>query len=526
LPGGLEDGLEGVFGDGAVGVAEDGADGSIHAWIEAWAEEGDGEVGWGVEREDFEVVLVHSGARLLPTLGHRLGEYAGRQLQKRGLRLILERRVKAVTAHYVTLDNGDSIPAGTVISTIGNAPHPVVRELAEAMDLDAPRGRLRVDSALRVPGTDWLWSAGDCAVVPKAGGGDCPPTAQFATREGTLLGKNLLAVRVGKEPKPFAFKGLGELAAIGHRTAVAEIFGRRFSGFLAWWMWRSIYLSKLPGVQRKLRVMVDWTFDLFFPRDINLLNPRYSKMLKEVHLESGDVLFNPGEPAFSLYFVQQGAVEIRHGDRLIKRVPKGEYFGERALLEDRIWRFRAVATEPTRLIALAAHEFHAIVSGSRALETLFKRSAQAYRPVDEVESIRSLLGAETLATSASELVNREVDTLRRETPLEEALQLFRDKRHGSYPLLDEDGKSPGVIQRDALFDRLKSGWNPEDTVASLPVAELPALAIEETGGRIVEVMTRSGRNKILVTDAGGSFVGLVTIMDLLEHSLERRAVRT
>lgn len=475
-----------------------------------------------VGRDDFEVVLVHSGPYLLPSLGEGLGRYAGRALEGRGLRLVLERRVKAVTAHYVTLSDGESIPAGTVVSTVGNAPHPVMLGLSDALSLEAERGRIRVLDTLQVPGHDWLWAAGDGALVPKKGGGDCPATAQFAMRQGTLLGRNLLARREGRAARSFTFQGLGELAAIGHHTAVAEIMGMRFSGFVAWWMWRSIYLSKLPGLQRKLRVMVDWTFDLFFPRDINLLNPRYSKPLKEVHLEAGDILFNPGEPAFSLYFVQSGEMEIRDGERLIKKVPAGEYFGERALLEDRIWRFQAVAVESSRLIALAAPEFHAIVSGSSALRTLFQRSAQAYQPVDEVAAINRLLQPATLAKSAAELVNPEVDALTPDTTLSEALELFRSKRHGSYPLVDEDGRVVGVIKRDALFDRLKSGeWDAGATVAELPVSDLPMLPGSTSGGQIVDVMMRSGRNKILVTQEGGRLKGLVTIMDLLDDSIAR-----
>jgi NADH dehydrogenase len=117
-------------------------------------------------------------------------------------------------------------------------------------------------------------------------------------REGFCVGENLAATVFERPLIPFTFTGLGELASIGHRTAVAQIAGINFSGFIAWFMWRSIYLMKLPGLDRKLRVMVEWTFDLFFPRDINLLTPDYSSPLQEMHLNEGDVLFRAGEPAF------------------------------------------------------------------------------------------------------------------------------------------------------------------------------------------------------------------------------------
>ena len=502
-----------VVGGGYSGVETAGEVLDLMAGMQRWYPQ--------VGPEDYEVVLVHSGPVLLPTLGERLGEYAGRKLAERGLRLVLESRVKVVTAHYVMLDTGEAIETSTVISTVGNAPNPVVSQLCESLGLKTERGRIEVGPDLRVPGCEWLWAAGDCAMVPKNDGGYCPATAQFAMRQGTRLGRNLIANFAGRPPQPFTFTGLGELAAIGHRTAVAEISGLRFSGFIAWWMWRTIYLSKLPGFQTKLRVLVDWTFDLFFPRDINLLNPRFSNPLREIRLEPGDVLFNPGEPAISLYFVQSGQMEIRDaGGALIKKVPGGEYFGERALLEDRIWRFRAVAVEPSTLIALAAPEFHAIVKGSSALRTLFKRSAQAYASTDQMSEIKRQLQDHTLGKTAAELMNRSVDHLRIDMTLTDAMRLFREHRHGSYPLLDLDGKVLGVVKRDDLYDRIKQGGiEGRATVAELPVTELPVLPEATPALVLIDVMTRSGRNKILMVDPEGHLTGLVTIMDLLEDSL-------
>ncbi|MDX1414876.1 MAG: hypothetical protein R3293_11845, partial [Candidatus Promineifilaceae bacterium] len=115
-----------------------------------------------------------------------------------------------------------------------------------------------------------LWAAGDCAQIPdpSRAGAYYPPTAQHATREGKLLGQNVAAAMQGKALKPFTFKTLGSLAALGHQLAVAEIFGFRFSGFLAWLMWRAIYLSKLPSFEKQLRVLFDWVLDIFFPPDI------------------------------------------------------------------------------------------------------------------------------------------------------------------------------------------------------------------------------------------------------------------
>ncbi len=473
---------------------------------------------------DFQVTLVHSQDHLLPTLNRRLGEYAQRKLEERGLRILLQRRAKAVTAHSLYLDNDERLETATVISTIGNSPHPVVVNLAEKLGLPTEKGRLRVDRYLRVLGSEHLYAAGDCAAVPLGDkeGRYCPATAQFAMRQGAVLGRNLLAWRDRRPLQAFTFQGLGELAAIGHRTAVAQILHFQFSGFFAWFLWRTIYLGKLPGLQRKLHVMVDWTFDLFFKRDINLLNPQYTRKLRTQHLEPGDVLFLPGEPAFSLYFVKEGKIEILDGEILVKTVLSGDYFGERALLEDGIWRYQARAAAPTTLIALGAPEFKALLEGSNALKRLFARSAQAYISADDLKALKNQLSAVTLARPASELMNDEPDCLTLQTSLRQALALFRAKRHGSYPIIDEEGRLLGMVKRDDLFDYLKSHPGSEtQTIAALPHENtLPLVGESVTGAEILEILLRSGRNKVLVVGESQKLLGIITLIDLVEDSLD------
>jgi NADH:ubiquinone reductase (H+-translocating) len=125
------------------------------------------------------------------------------------------------------------------------------------------------DEMLRVKGRSNEWAIGDAAAIPDAlTGKNCPPTAQFAIREARQLARNIHAVVRGRPPQPFRFAPLGALCVVGHHTACAEIKGLRFSGLFAWLMWRGIYLSKLPSLERKVRVLIDWVIELFFPRDI------------------------------------------------------------------------------------------------------------------------------------------------------------------------------------------------------------------------------------------------------------------
>ncbi len=130
------------------------------------------------------------------------------------------------------------------------------------------RGRITVNANLEVEGVDGLWALGDCALVPdRATGGYCPPTAQHASREGKVVAHNIVASVSGEPKEPFSFKTIGLLAAIGRRTGVARILGVNFSGFLAWFLWRGIYWSKLPRIEKKVRVAIDWALDVFFSKD-------------------------------------------------------------------------------------------------------------------------------------------------------------------------------------------------------------------------------------------------------------------
>jgi NADH dehydrogenase len=240
-----------------------------------------------IEPNEPSVTLVHSGDRLLGMLSERLGKYTGECLKEMGIKIVFNSRVRAVTARTVQLGDGVCLDATLVVCTVGNAPHPQIKALGESGALPVERGKVLVESTGRVKGLERVWSAGDCSLFPKADGGCCPETAQFAMRQGALVGRNIAATFTEGKQREFRFTGLGELATIGHRKAVAQVFGLRFSGILAWFMWRTIYLMKLPGFDRKLRVMAEWTFELFFPRDINLLTPNFSSPLGEMHLEPG-----------------------------------------------------------------------------------------------------------------------------------------------------------------------------------------------------------------------------------------------
>ena len=209
-------------------------------------------------------ILVTPDEVILPELNRKLGIYAQRKIALRGVEIVTGAKVEAFRDGVVELTNGERIPANTLIWTAGTAPNPLIA----ALPLPKRNGRIAVNDYLGVDGWPGVWAVGDCALVanPRAGG-FYPPTAQHALREGRAVARNVAATLYGGRKRPFRYSTVGQLAAIGRHMGVANILGVNFSGFFAWWLWRTIYLSKLPRMEKKIRVALDWTLDLCFPKD-------------------------------------------------------------------------------------------------------------------------------------------------------------------------------------------------------------------------------------------------------------------
>jgi NADH:ubiquinone reductase (H+-translocating) len=219
-----------------------------------------------IDPGEIRLVLVHSGETILPELSVELGQYAQQKLSERGVEFNMTTRVTGAEPGKVWL--GDTfIATETFIWTAGNRPSPIVEMLGIPL---TKRGQIEVDKHLAAPNHPGVWALGDCAQIPDPHSrtGFSPPTAQHALREGKIVAHNVAATLHNQPLKEWNFKTLGSLSALGHQLAVAEVFGYRFSGFLAWLMWRGIYLSKLPSFEKQVRVGLDWLLDVFFPPDI------------------------------------------------------------------------------------------------------------------------------------------------------------------------------------------------------------------------------------------------------------------
>jgi NADH dehydrogenase len=207
-------------------------------------------------------VLVDAAPKILPEIPSRLGEYAARQLERRGVEIHVSTRLESADERGVVLSDGARIETSTLVWTTGVRANPLLAELALPLD---ERSRVIVDEELRVEGREDVWALGDCAAVPNRAtpGRTDPPTSQHALRQARRLARNLTG-----EPQPYRYRMLGQVATLGRYKGIADVMGLRLRGFPGWFFTRTYHLYQLPLASRKLRVVVDWTVALCFRRDI------------------------------------------------------------------------------------------------------------------------------------------------------------------------------------------------------------------------------------------------------------------
>jgi NADH dehydrogenase len=357
---------------------------------------------------DVRFVLIHSREALLPEMPPSLGVAAKRILSKRGIEMALNVRVRAASPQHVYLSSGAPIAARTFVCTVGNGANPVVKDIlqrggfTEAQLNGKGVGVFQTDEQLRCVGRVGYWAVGDCAGIPLPdGGGLAPATAQFAIREAKTCAENILATIDGKELKPFRFKVLGMLASLGRRAAVADLMGVKLSGAIAWFMWRTIYLSKLPGLGRKVRVALDWTLDLFFPRDITQFQLTRVQGLRVHHYEPGEVILEEGDLGREFYIIRKGEVQVYKTDERgfetpIAKLKDREVFGEKALIEDTKRGASVRALTPVDVLVLSRGDFRAMVTQFDVLEEYFEKLLQQRYPGELPIDVRLI---ETVAPS-------------------------------------------------------------------------------------------------------------------------------
>jgi NADH:ubiquinone reductase (H+-translocating) len=467
-------------------------------------------------RKEFRLVLVHSGPYLLPQIGEELGRYCGKHLEKRGIEVRLDTRVNAITAERAILSTGDVIETNTVVTTVGNATHPVIKKLIDRYQLANSHGRLITEPTMQVKGHENLWAAGDCAAVPLTDGSISPATAQFAIRQGTILGKNIIALKSKRPLRHFGFKALGEMASLGHLNAVGKVFGFKVSGLLGWLMWRAVYLSKLPGLERKLKVFIEWNLELLFPRDISLLDIKTTEVVGRVHLEKGDPVYHIGDPAFSFYVIEKGTVELSDENGPVRTLTRGHHFGERELLQKLKRQFNATALDPTTLLALDRATFDALAQNSLTLGYLLNRSSVQYLTLDERKAIVNHVSSEIRQKRVADFMRSNPTTIHETDSVRSALKTFKAAAASMLPVVNESQQCKGWLRLEFVFDLLHQGKvGIESAVHELLIVPFISAKPDELLDQVLLRFAQTTDREFAVENSGGQLIGTLALLDVV-----------
>ncbi|MEU3188853.1 NAD(P)/FAD-dependent oxidoreductase [Streptomyces sp. NPDC006923] len=222
-----------------------------------------------IKADDLKWILVEATGRILPEVGEEMGKYAVRELRARNIDVRLDTRLESCEDRVAVLSDGARFRTRTVVWTAGVKPHPILA----ASDLPLnERGRLLCTAKLSVDGAEHAWAAGDAAAVPDLTAGEpgkeCAPNAQHAVRQARVLAGNILASLRGEPLRDYRHAYAGSVASLGLHKGVAHVYGRKLKGYPAWLMHRVYHLSRIPTVNRKARVLAEWTLSGLFKREI------------------------------------------------------------------------------------------------------------------------------------------------------------------------------------------------------------------------------------------------------------------
>jgi NADH dehydrogenase len=483
-----------------------------------------------IDPKESRVILIHSRDQLLQEVSPTLREFTHRKMADNGVEIVLEKRVKLVTAEGVTLSDGTHFSAATVVGTTGTAPHPFVERMAAAKE----KGRLKTRPDLRLEDFDNAWAIGDCALIVNAYDNQpAQPTGQMAEREGKQCAANIARVLAGEPTRPFYFKPLGVLCAIGGHHAVAEILGFKLSGFFTWWVWRTVYLLKLPSLSRKVKVAMDWTWELLFSRDITSVKVDAANRIHDAYIPAGSFVFQAGDPATDFYVIEKGEVEVlrqldptREPERLAV-FGAGDFFGEMALLEDRLHQASVRARTDVELTVIGKGMFARM---SKVLAPLANQLELAIRRRTKIRQKLPQSTAILEQTSMQECLEPLPSApIAQSTPVAEALTHFAQEKTDFFCVVDADGQLSGVLTRTDLLSAIERMAMLEGAERSrLAVADImtpnPLYATATDSALIVaEMMRERSLKRLPVVAAAGELkpIGYVRLEVLMSLVLRR-----
>lgn len=395
---------------------------------------------------DARVVLIHSQDQILPEISPGLRVFALSKMKRAGVEFVLNARAESATPDGVGLHDGRFLKGNTVVCTIGNAPAGMVAGLRVPKEKE----RLATEPDMRLKGSNNIWALGDCAWIVNAHDGrPSPTTGQFAEREGTQCARNIVRAIRGEPTQPFRFKPLGELCSIGGHSAVADLLGFHLSGFFAWFIWRGVYLFKLPSLGRKLQVGFDWATLLIFPRDLAYVQTEQTERVSHAHYDPGDFIFRRGEAPTNFYVLEKGEVEVLRGQNgsdgeIVTVLGAGSFFGERALLNNRPRVMSIRARTPVEVLVMGKNVFDQM-SGALAplrealAKTLNRRMVDFWKDRPQVYELLKRTPVKRLVEPVP------LPLLSPDTPLREVSQAFVQHQQEFFFVSGDGHTLDGVI---------------------------------------------------------------------------------
>ncbi len=401
-------------------------------------------------RSDVSVTLIHSRDQILPEVSSSLRDFAREKMERHGIKFVLNAGASYCTADGVGLRNGEFVPAGTVICTIGTRPSPII----EKLEVSKEHGRIAVNPDMSLPGFENVWAIGDCAAVPNAyDGALSPTTAQFAERQGTQVARNIVGKLQGNATQPFSHKSLGTLCCIGGRNAVADVLGVKLAGTIAWIAWRGTYLIKLPSLMQQIAVAATWTLGFFFPPA--LTGPRIdrTRVIGHAYHRAGDWIFRKGDPSNQFYAITSGEVEIVNDEEgnmaILGVLGKDDFFGDDrpggSGIDSKSYRART----DVQLLILGRNVFEqvseAVAPLRKAVENAIKKRQTTWESFDAVKSA-------LVSIPLSELIKPiSGNLLKASDCMAHAVELMRSDNTESLYVVDENKSLLGIVSRTDLL---------------------------------------------------------------------------
>ncbi|SPE61294.1 Cyclic nucleotide-regulated FAD-dependent pyridine nucleotide-disulphide oxidoreductase (modular protein) [Verrucomicrobia bacterium] len=431
--------------------------------------------------QDVTVSLIHSREQILPEISAPLRDFARRKMEKAGVNMVLNARVASATPDGVGLSSGQFLKGATVVCTIGTS----APELMAGVNAPKEKGRLLTEPDMRVRGSGNVWAVGDCAIITNQQDGQpSPTTGQFAERQGRQCARNIVRALEGQPTQPFTFKLLGELCSIGGHSAVADLFGMHLSGFLAWFVWRGVYLFKLPTIGQRLQVGFDWAWLLLFPRDLAHIRPQQTDRVSHAHYDAGDFIFTKGEAPTHFYVLERGEVEVvRPNDgkpgEIVAVLGAGSFFGERALLGNRPRVMSVRARTPVEVLVMGKNLFSHISEALSPLrdalaQTLNRRSVDVWKERPEVHDLLQRTPLQTLMEPVPQPLLKPTATLR------EVGRAFVEHANEFFYVTSDGQTLEGVVTITDLVRASTGVANPGLRLADFMTKNPVAVAVEDT----------------------------------------------